>query len=128
MMTDHLDTYVVRAQAAALRRAAPSAAETLDAAADELDQLRRWKAEAMVVLAGWDEVWEAVEKPGLAHIGRIKSEVCLEEIQRLQSEVESLQEVKPGASLEQVVWSGVRDPHWRIKGKDVKLFSRRIDG
>lgn len=31
---------------------------------DEIDRLRAWKAEAMVVLAEWDEVWEAAGRPG----------------------------------------------------------------
>jgi len=38
--------------------------ETYDAMTAEIDRLRQWKAEAMIVLAEWDEVWEAAGKPG----------------------------------------------------------------
>jgi hypothetical protein len=31
---------------------------------NELEQLRRWKAEAMIVLAKWEQVWEAAGQPG----------------------------------------------------------------
>jgi len=37
---------------------------TFLAACDEIDRLRAWKAEALVVLAEWDEVWVAAGKPG----------------------------------------------------------------
>lgn len=30
----------------------------------ELNQLRRWKAEATQVLRDWDQVWEALSRPG----------------------------------------------------------------
>lgn len=33
-------------------------------ALDEIDRLRRWKAEAEEVLAEWDEVWEEAGRPG----------------------------------------------------------------
>ncbi len=32
--------------------------------ADELAQLRAWKAEAMEVLGQWERVWEAAGRPG----------------------------------------------------------------
>lgn len=31
---------------------------------NELDELRAWKAEALEVLAAWEQVWESVGKPG----------------------------------------------------------------
>ncbi len=34
------------------------------ALADELAQLRTWKAEAMEVLGQWEQVWEAAGRPG----------------------------------------------------------------
>ena len=41
----------------------------------ELEKLRQWKAEAMVVIAGWEKVWEAAGCPG--PLGGIKSESLL---------------------------------------------------
>ena len=32
--------------------------------ANEIIDLRRWKAEATVVLSEWDQVWEAAGRPG----------------------------------------------------------------
>ncbi len=34
------------------------------AALDEIDNLRRWKAEAIIVLQEWDTVWLAAGQPG----------------------------------------------------------------
>lgn len=33
-------------------------------ALDEIDNLRRWKAEATEVILGWERVWEACGSPG----------------------------------------------------------------
>jgi len=60
---------------AALRHAADAPA------AVELDRLRRWKAEASVVLIGWERVHEALGRPG---IGQVKSEAVLAEVERLR--------------------------------------------
>jgi hypothetical protein len=38
--------------------------ETYDAMTVEIDQLRRWKAEATIVLDEWDAVWRAAGRPG----------------------------------------------------------------
>lgn len=45
--------------------------ETLNQAADELDRLNRWKAEALVVLSEWEDVWVAAGRPG--ELGRSKA-------------------------------------------------------
>lgn len=42
---------------------------------DELDNLRRWKAEATAVIAEWERVWEACGSPG--PLGGRKSENVL---------------------------------------------------
>lgn len=47
---------------------------------DELDRLRRWKADALVVLKEWDEVHQALGSPGLP--GDHKSAASLDEIKR----------------------------------------------
>jgi len=36
----------------------------LNAAADELEHLARWKAESTEVLGAWEQVWEAAGRPG----------------------------------------------------------------
>lgn len=36
----------------------------LAAAADELEHLARWKAEAVEVLSAWEKVWAAAGRPG----------------------------------------------------------------
>jgi hypothetical protein len=43
------------------------------AALDEIDLLRRWKAEAMLIMAEWDEVWEAAGRPG--PLGKSKARI-----------------------------------------------------
>ena len=49
---------------------------------EENRQLKRWKAEALEVLDGWEGVWEASKRPGT--LGGLKSRAVLGEIQRLQ--------------------------------------------
>lgn len=49
----------------------------------ELDTLRRWKAEAMVVLAEWDRVYVALGNPG--ELGGSKAIAALIEVRRLIS-------------------------------------------
>lgn len=48
----------------------------------ELEQLRRWKAEAAEVLTRWEDVWQALGRPG--PLGRPKSEGVLAEVTRLR--------------------------------------------
>jgi len=47
----------------------------LTAAANELERLRQWKAEAMEVLGQWEQVWEAAGQPG--PLGGSKAEAVL---------------------------------------------------
>ncbi len=35
-----------------------------DCSEHEIDRLRAWKAEALIVLNEWDEVWKLLGKPG----------------------------------------------------------------
>lgn len=49
----------------------------------EVEQLRRWKAEAIEVLAGWDSVYSALD-PADAPLGVQRSAVALREVIRLQ--------------------------------------------
>lgn len=47
----------------------------------KLEQLRRWKAEAIEVLNGWERVYEALGSP--ADLGQRKSEAALAAVERL---------------------------------------------
>jgi hypothetical protein len=51
---------------------------------DELGHLRRWKAEALTVLAEWDRVHEALGSPG--RLGQSKAAACVAEIAHLLPE------------------------------------------
>lgn len=55
-------------------------------AADEIEELRRWKAEAMQVHAKWEETWVAAGRPG--RLGASKAESVRDEIERLRGEGE----------------------------------------
>ena len=50
-------------------------------------QVKQWKESAMVVLAEWDKVWRALEKPGT--LGESKAEACLEEIKRIKTKLQN---------------------------------------
>lgn len=50
----------------------PNTAADLADAADEIERLRRWKAEATAALEGWDAVWRAAGCPG--PLGGIQSD------------------------------------------------------
>lgn len=50
----------------------PGVVEETASPADELEQLRAWKAEAMEVLARWELVWDAAGRPG--RLGRSKTD------------------------------------------------------
>jgi hypothetical protein len=47
---------------------------------DELDRLRRWKAEATAVITEWEAVWEAAGRPG--RLGESKARATRDEINR----------------------------------------------
>lgn len=49
----------------------------------EIESLRRWKAEAMEVLSGWERVWEALGRPG--PLGEFKSASSLRAVERLMA-------------------------------------------
>lgn len=55
-------------------------------ALNEIDRLRRWKAEATEVLARWDAVWEHAGCPG--RLGQDRSEAVREQIDRLRAEID----------------------------------------
>ena len=52
----------------------------------ELERLRAWKAEAMVVLNEWEAAWEAAGRPGA--LGSSKAQATAEEIRRLVKDEE----------------------------------------
>ena len=51
------------------------ATESYDKTLSEIERLRAWKAEATEVLATWENVWEAVGRPG--ELGASKAQACL---------------------------------------------------
>ena len=59
------------------------AADALEAQAARNTELERWKAEALVVLGQWDEVWEALGRPG--PLGSSKAVEALTEAHRLRA-------------------------------------------
>lgn len=62
----------------------------LDAAA-ELRRLERWKSEALIVLAEWGKVHEALGSPG--RLGEVsKAKASLAEVKRLKQEVKDLRD------------------------------------
>lgn len=52
-------------------------------AADRIEELERWKAEALTVLAEWENVWEMAGKPG--PLGSSKALSTMHEIERLRA-------------------------------------------
>ena len=54
-----------------------------EAQATRITELERWKAEALVVLGQWDEVWEALGRPG--PLGSSKAVEALTEAHRLRA-------------------------------------------
>lgn len=57
--------------------------DELEAQAARITELERWKAEALVVLGQWDEVWEALGRPG--PLGSSKAVEALTEAHRLRA-------------------------------------------
>lgn len=66
-----------------VRSEAEQAADALEAQAARITELERWKAEALVVLGQWDEVWEALGRPG--PLGSSKAVEALTEAHRLRA-------------------------------------------
>ena len=58
--------------------------DALEAERAEVERLRRWKAEALQVLAGWEAVWEALGMPG--DWGQQKSSAALAEVKQLRED------------------------------------------
>ena len=85
-MTEHRATIIdrLRATRATLPANCPQDRAIRDAIT-EIEQLRRWKAEAMEVLAGWDAVWRDAGSPG--ELGQYRSIAVGQEIRRLRREV-----------------------------------------
>ncbi|MFA7265748.1 MAG: hypothetical protein WC054_05500 [Candidatus Nanopelagicales bacterium] len=80
---------------AALIAAAPDLAATvvelwerLATVEAEQDKLARWKAEAMIVLAGWDEVWRVAGCPGA--LGESTSTATAKHIDALQAAIDKV--------------------------------------
>lgn len=67
---------------------APLIVRELRAAADEIDRLRRWKAEATEVLTEWDAVHQALGSPGRP--GQSKAAASKAEVMRLSDEIDRL--------------------------------------
>lgn len=61
----------------------PDGKECVEALA-EIDRLRRWKAEAIEVQNGWDEVAALIRTDGARDLGRPVSAIVRDEIKRLQ--------------------------------------------
>ena len=51
------------------------ATESYDKTLSEIERLRAWKAEATEVLSTWENVWEALGRPG--ELGASKAQACL---------------------------------------------------
>lgn len=52
------------------------------ATAGELERLRQWKQEALIVLAEWEKVWEVAGRPG--RLGASKAQATLDYIARYE--------------------------------------------
>src|SRR5688500_2880037 len=50
----------------------------------ELEHLRRWKAEGLEVLNGWERVWRELGMPG--RLGQSKASAVLDEVKRRHEE------------------------------------------
>lgn len=70
-----------------------TAEETVELTA-EVERLRQWKESAMLVLAEWNRVWEALGKPG--PLGSSNAVESKREVERLRAEIAELRErLKP---------------------------------
>lgn len=76
------DEDVVRGIEAAAQRPRRSGG-TAQAGADEIEALRRWKAEATEVIEAWERVWDALGQPGA--LGESKAAASLAQVARLRA-------------------------------------------
>lgn len=60
-------------------------------AADEIERLQRWKAEATAVIEDWEAVWEAAGSPG--SLGDYKPLALAVELGRLDDEIEQFRQL-----------------------------------
>jgi hypothetical protein len=58
--------------------------------ADKIERLEQWKADAITILDGWDDVWEAAGKPG--PWGASKHESTRDYVAALRAEHEELKQ------------------------------------
>jgi hypothetical protein len=58
-------------------------------AADKIERLMAWKAEAIAVLDRWEAVWVACGRPG--ELGQMRSDATRAEVERLTSIVDHYQ-------------------------------------
>lgn len=91
----------------------------------ELARLEGWKFEAMVVLGKWDEVFEALGKPGA--IGASKADASLAEVnrrvleaKRIRLELEGVRSELADARYALGIHSGVKDGHEGIDGEAIE--------
>jgi len=70
---------------ARLIAAAPDLAATVVEQAAEIERLARWKAEAVEVLKGWDQLWDELDRHG--QLGDARSAATLEHINTLKTEL-----------------------------------------
>ena len=54
----------------------------------EIERLEAWKAEALVVLDKWEEVWVALGEPG--QLGEFRADAACREAKRLRDDNERL--------------------------------------
>jgi hypothetical protein len=102
------DYRLLEAQARIADKAPTSLPGECARALRELDQLRRWKAEATEVLARWDEAWVAAGKPG--PLGSMKSACLRAEVERLLDHRARLRE--------ELAKHGWGDFHYGDQGQD----------
>ena len=87
----------------------------------ELARLEGWKSEAMEVLTKWDEVFDALDKPGA--LGASKADAALAEVnrrvleaKRIRQELEGVRSELADARYALGIHSGVKDGHEGIDG------------
>jgi len=70
-------------------------------AADEIEKLRKWKAEASSVLDSWESAWKAIGSPG--ELGVVKSDAVVSEFSRLTDIIKSLTSGEMQSVIAQIV-------------------------
>jgi hypothetical protein len=75
------------------------ATEAMQEAQAALTRLLRWQAEALIVLAEWDQVWEAAGRPGL---GKTKAQGVLDVLRARSAPPESVVE-RTAEAINQIV-------------------------